>query len=135
MSFKVSPPAPLSLSLCLGSLICYAQWVVLRARKRGFHLLKQQLILVRLHVIIYANNLINFLAQEAADSTFYGQQLQQLKGTSTEEQVDGGGVVSLQQRMEARQSLNEDQREAMLREKRRSGQVSLPPPAYKTTGT
>ena len=75
-------------------------------------------------------------SQEAADSTFYGQQLQ--KKTKEEEAVDttdggegvasggGGGVASLQQRLSALQDMSEEERGVALRDKRLSTLVSLP---------
>ena len=70
--------------------------------------------------------------QESADATFYGQ----LSGAreAGRDHLDGGtAIIPLQQRMEARQSLTDEQREATLRSKRLSGQVaSVPPPIVET---
>jgi hypothetical protein len=91
-------------------LVCYAQWVVLRSRKRRFHLLKQQLLL------------------EAADSTFYGQQLRKARKGQSQLSVEGGveEVSSLQQRLSVLQGLSEEERGTILREKRKGGHVLIP---------
>jgi hypothetical protein len=91
-------------------LLSYAQWVVIRARKRGFLLIKKQLLL------------------EAADSTFYGQQLhKKTKEEGAVDATDGGeGVASLQQRLSALQDMSEKERGVVLRDRQLSGIVSFP---------
>ena len=69
------------------------------------------------------------IPQESADATFYGQQLQRRMrvhgGVRTHDLQDEPvvDVPSLEQRLEARQSLMEEEREEERRMRRISGQV------------
>ena len=67
-------------------------------------------------------------SQEAADSTFYGQQLQQ-------QAREGGGVAPLQERLSALQDKTEEERGVALKDKRLSEQVSIPTHRLSTTTT
>ena len=125
---SLPPPSPSlpSLSPSL-RLLSYAQWVVLKARKHRFILLKKQLLLVGLGFIVTSLVLIIVTLQEAADSTFYGHELQ--KKAKEEEGVvrEEGGVAPLQQRLSALQDMTEEERDKVLQEKRLSVQVSFLP--------
>ena len=74
-------------------------------------------------------------SQEAADSTFYGQQLQQQAREKGGGAREGGGVAPLQERLSALQDMTEEERGVALKDKRLSEQVSIPTHRLSTTTT